>query len=597
MIPLSAILLTGCISAQSRDGDPAGPDDSLQWWQKTNAYEIYVNSFQDSNGDGYGDLKGIRSRLDHLCDLHVGAVWLTPVYKSPMKDNGYDVADYYDIDQRYGTMGEMDLLIEEAGKRDIRIVMDLVFNHTSDQNKWFMESSKSRDNEYSDWYIWRDPKEDGSEPNNWRSIFGGSAWKWCEDRQQYYLHTFAESQPDLNWENPDVRKALYDVANFWVNKGVGGFRMDAIPYIKKPADFSDGPVDGEDGLSDIHKATANTDGILDYLQEFKKEVTAGKDIFTVGEANGVASDQLQYWVGENGVFDMIFEFNHMNLEFDGAEVWCKAADWKLTDLKKALTDSQKATAENGWYPIYFENHDKPRSISHYFKEDADKVLAGRALGTILLTLRGTPFIYEGEELGYTNIALDSIDEYDDLNSRSQYEIALMEGFSEEEALGSVHRFSRDNARTPMQWDNSSQAGFTSGTPWLPVHEDYETENVSSEVADQASVLSWYKKLSAFRSGNRVLQDGDYEEYLADSEQIYAFARQNSEDRMVIMVNFTGSEAPYDPEKAGLKADKAEVLLSSYDDSKDAPPASIGVLRPYEAVVIRMDQGDGVSGSF
>ena len=315
-------------------------------------------------------------------------------------------------------------------------------------------------------------------------------------------------------------------------------------------------------------------------------MTGGNDIFTVGEANGVASDQLQYWVGENGVFDMIFEFNHMNLEFDDGEVWCKAADWKLTDLKKALTDSQKATADNGWYPIYFENHDKPRSISHYFPEDADKILAGRALGTILLTLRGTPFIYEGEELGMTNIAWDSIDEYDDLNSHSQYEIALRTGYSEEEALGFVHRFSRDNARTPMQWDDSSQAGFTNGDPWLPVHEDYETENASSEAADQASVLSWYQKLVAFRAENTVLLDGDYEEYLADSEQIYAFTRQNSEERIVIMVNFTGSEAAYDPEKAGLKTDKTEVLLSSYEDSKDARPASIGVLRPYEAVIIQ-----------
>ena len=582
---LSAFVLASC-NAKKQQNDRKRTEDDLLWWQKCNAYEIYVNSFQDSDGDGYGDLNGIRSRLDYLKQLGVKAVWLTPVYASPMKDNGYDVADYYAINERYGTMEDMNALIEEAGRMDIRIVMDLVFNHTSDQNQWFIQSARSKDNEYSDWYIWRDGKEDGSAPNNWRSIFGGSAWAWNEERQQYYLHTFAESQPDLNWENPDVRQALYDVANFWIEKGAGGFRMDAIPYIKKPADFSDGPADGEDGLCDIHKMTVNTDGILDFLREFKKEVTEGKDVFTVGEANGVASDQLKYWVGKDGVFDMIFEFNHMNLEFDGVEIWCKSSDWKLSDLKKALTESQKATADNGWYPIYLENHDKPRSISHYFPSDADKVLTGRALGTILLTLRGTPFIYEGEELGFRNVAWDSIDAYDDLNSRSQYDIALNEGYSQKEALEFVHRFSRDNARTPMQWDDSDQAGFTTGQPWLPVHDDFKTENVSYEAADPASVLSWYRRLVAFRQENDVLIGGDYEEYLSESEQIYAFARKNSRDRLVILVNFTDSEVFYDPARINADTEKAEILMSSYEDSRDASQARVGTLRPFEAVIIR-----------
>ncbi|MCR5024867.1 MAG: alpha-glucosidase [Lachnospiraceae bacterium] len=560
--------------------------DDLLWWQKTNAYEIYVNSFQDSDGDGYGDLNGIRSKLDHLKSLGVGAVWLTPVYESPMMDNGYDVADYYAINPRYGTMEDMDALIKEADEKGIRVVMDLVFNHTSDQNEWFLASKKSRDNEYSDWYIWRDPKEGGSEPNNWRSIFGGSAWTWCEERQQYYLHTFASAQPDLNWENPDVRQALCDIANFWIEKGAGGFRMDAIPYIKKPADFSDGPVDDSEGRADIHKMTANTDGILDFLREFKTKVTEGKDVFTVGEANGVSPDQLKYWVGSEGVFDMIFEFSHVNLDFKESETWCKTGSWLLTDLKKALTDSQKATASNGWYPIYFENHDKPRSIDHFFPGNTDPVLAGKALGTVLLTLRGTPFIYQGEELGFTNVAWDSIDDYDDLNSHSQYEIALSEGFSEEEALDCVHRLSRDNARTPMQWDISDQAGFTTGTPWLPVHDDYMTENADIEGKDPSSVLSWYRKLSAIRGEKDVLINGTYEELLPESEEIYAFERKNENARIVILVNFTGEDVSYDPEKAGInKAAGEKILHSSYEDIKDSAPASIGNLRPYEAVLI------------
>ena len=576
--------------ASGREGNEMGQvsdtdGKEMAWWQKVNAYEVYVNSFQDSDGDGYGDLNGIRQRLDHLEKLGVGAVWLTPVYESPMVDNGYDVADYYKINPRYGSMEDMDRLISEAGEKGIRIVMDLVFNHTSDQCEWFKESAKGKENDYSDWYIWRDGKPDGSEPNNWRSIFGGSAWTWCEARQQYYLHTFASAQPDLNWENPKVRQALYDVANFWLDKGVGGFRMDAIPYIKKPADFSDGTPDDKDGRVSIHDMTANTDGILDYLHEFKEKVAEGKDIFTVGEANGVAADQLSKWVGENGVFDMIFEFSHVNLEFSGAEVWCKAKDWSLSDLKKALTDSQEATKNNGWYPVFFENHDKPRSIDHYFPEDADPVLAGKAMGTVLMTLRGTPFIYQGQELGMRNVDWDTIEQYNDLNSYSQYQTALAEGYSEKEAMEFVHRFSRDNARTPMQWSSSEQAGFTTGTPWLPVHENYEKVNAETEQEDPGSVLSWYRKLAELRADTPALIEGAYEELFRDSKEIYAFTREDGADKLLIAVNFTGQNVTFDQAEAGLAENTApEILMSSYEDSE----AAAGTLRPYEAQVIKVN---------
>ena len=556
--------------------------EDLAWWQKTNVYEIYVNSFQDSDGNGYGDIKGISEHLDYLKALGVGAIWLTPVFASPMEDNGYDVADYYTINPLYGTNEDMDELLEEAGKRGIRVVMDLVFNHTSDQHEWFRESMKSRDNAYSDWYVWRDAKPDGSAPNNWRSIFGGSVWTWCEARQQYYMHTFAASQPDLNWENPAVRQALYDIANYWVDKGAGGFRMDAIPYIKKPADFSDGTPDSQDGTVDVHRMTANTEGILDYLHEFRQQVQNGTDIFTVGEANGVHAEDLPDWVGSNGVFDMIFSFDHL---IDWGD-WCAPNPWKLTDVKKALTSNVEFTEETGWYPVFFENHDRPRSINEYFPDGADPVLAGRAIGTVLLTLRGTPFIYEGEELGYVNAAFPTIDDYNDLSSKNQYESALSKGYTEAEALAGVQRFSRDNARTPMQWDDSESAGFTTGKPWLPVHDDFERENAATEAADPTSVLDWYLRLVDFRNANEVLIDGSYTEVFPDSEQVYAFTREDGDAELLIAVNFTGGEVPIDLSEAGIASpEDAEILLSSYENIDDAKP-SAEMLRPYEAIIVR-----------
>ena len=555
----------------------------LAWWQRTNVFEVYVNSFQDTNGNGYGDINGIAQHLDHFERLGVGAIWLTPVFVSPMEDNGYDVADYYTINPLYGSNEDMDALLAKAGERGIRIVMDLVYNHTSDQHEWFRASEKSRDNPYSDWYIWRDAKPDGSAPNNWRSIFGGSAWAWSQNRKQYYLHTFAASQPDLNWENPDVRQALYDIANYWVAKGVGGFRMDAIPYIKKPADFSDGMPDALDGMVSIHAMTANTEGILDYLHEFKSKVQDGTDIFTVGEANGIKPDDLPKWVGADGVFDMIFEFNHL---FD-TDPWHETKDWGLKNVKQALSASQQATASNGWYPIFFENHDMPRSIDCYFPEDADGTLAGQALATVLLTLRGTPFIYEGEELGYQNVAWQSIEEYNDLSSKNHYAVALSKGYSEEEALAFVHRTSRDNARTPMQWNDGQNAGFTTGTPWLSVHDDYEAQNAEKEASDRNSVLEWYCTLADFRQANDVLIDGDYTEIAASSDQIYAYTRNNGDDKLLVAVNFTGENASFDISEAGV-ADESDVtvLLSNYDDIGGAD-ARADMLRPYEAIIARV----------
>lgn len=550
--------------------------NELKWWQKSIVYQIYPKSFQDTTGTGVGDIPGVTSHLDYLKSLGTGAIWLTPVYPSPMVDTGYDISDYCGIDPSYGTMEDMEELIAEAKKRDIRIVMDLVFNHTSDQHPWFLESKKDRTNPKADWYIWRDAKPDGSAPTNWRAIFGGSAWKWCEERQQYYLHTFAEAQPDLNWENPKVRQALFDAANFWLDKGVGGFRIDAIVYIKKPA-FEDSPVDGADGLSGIHEMTANTPGILDFLHEFRRNVFDGHDIFTVGEANGVSPEELPQWVGKDGVFSMLFEFSHLELSYPEGEIWCKRFPWKLSQLKDALSASQAATAKEGWYPIFFENHDQNRAMHRYFPEGTDPKVAAKALATVLFTLRGTPFVYEGEEIGMTNTAFPKIEDYNDISTHGQYEYALKEGLSPEEALKAVQFQSRDNARTPMQWTRDTNAGFTSGKPWLPVHKDFMDCCVEAESEDGTSVLSYYRQMNRERTegkASEILLQGSYEELLHEDEHVYAFKRVLGEHAAYTVVNFTNDTVTYD----SSVFEDADILIGNYENAQK------GTLRPAEAVV-------------
>lgn len=558
----------------------------FDWWKRTIAYEIYPSSFQDSNGDGVGDLKGITSRLDYLASLDVGAIWLTPVYASPMVDNGYDVSNFYEINPLYGTMEDMDSLVAEAAKRNIKIVMDLVFNHTSDACQWFKESRANRDNSKSDWYIWRDGVGDsGNEPpNNWRGIFGGSAWEWCEERQQFYLHTFAKQQPDLNWENSEVRRALYDIANFWIKKGVGGFRIDAIPYIKKPADFKSGSPDAKDGLVSIHTMTVNTDGILDFLYEFKANVTAGKNVFTVAEANGVGPEDLKFWVGEQGAFDMLFEFGHIH----DVELWCKPGPFSMTQFKKALIASQRATAQNGWYPIFFENHDKPRCASNFFSDEIAKdsvkhILAEKAIATLLLTLRGTPFIYQGQEIGMTNVQWDSIEKYDEVNSKAQYKFALSEGLTHKQAMECVNRFSRDNSRTPMQWNAGENAGFSTGKPWLSLNENFVDVNVVAEANDTDSVLSWYRNLLKIRKSLPALTEGNFTPLLENNERIFAYKRGDS---ILVLANLTDCETIYDAKNLGGSCGSCScslnLLASNYGD------ATVGILRPLEAVIYRIN---------
>lgn len=538
--------------------------ENLRWWQKKPVYQIYPKSFLDTNGSGTGDLRGVIKKLDYIKSLDVGAIWLTPIYQSPMVDNGYDIANYTDIDPRFGNMDDFDELIAESDKRGIKIIMDLVFNHSSDQHSWFLESKSSKTNPKADWYIWRDEK------TNWRGIFGGSAWEWCEERQQYYLHTFAPQQPDLNWENPKVRQALYDSANFWLKKGVGGFRIDAIVYIKKPAEFLDGKPDSPDGTCAIHNMIANTPGILDFLNEFREKVFDGHDIFTVAEANSVKPEELPYWVGKNGVFNTLFEFSHVNVMFNNNdEVWHRSHAIRLTDFKKALTDSQNAT-KNSWYPIYFENHDKPRSVNNFFPYGSDKKLAAKAMATILFGLRGTPFIYQGEEIGLDNTKFDSIEQYDDISSHGAYNLARADGLSDKEAMRFVQKFSRDNARTPMQWNTSKNAGFTNGKPWLPVHSDFKACNVEIEEKNPDSVLNFYRKLIALRNSSEILLNGDYKELYPESEEIYMFSRSLGGKKLIIAVNFTTHDVKL-PISGGKK------IFGNYADEKN-------YLRATEAVI-------------
>lgn len=555
--------------------------DKLKWWQKTIAYEIYPKSFKDSNNDGIGDLNGISANLDYLQSLNVGAIWLTPVYDSPMKDNGYDVKDYYKINPLFGNDEDMDRLIKQGKKHGIKVVMDLVFNHTSEEHQWFQDSIMKK-NGKEDWYIWRDgvlgPDGNLLPPNNWGSVFGGSAWEYNQTRKQFYLHSFGKFQPDLNWENPQVRNALYDIANYWINKGVGGFRIDAVTYIKKPAGLPDGKVPEGETYCPVNNVSMNVPGILTFLDEFKKHVTDGKDIFTVAEANGVKSEELKYWVGKNGVFDMLFEFGICNLGCEG-EKWYKPKDFDITDIKKFINASQQATVTNeGWYPMFFENHDQPRSVNHYLpnvpKEDQDA--AAKGLGTILLTMHGTPFVYQGEEIGCINTNWNNINELDDISSKNQYEEALQHGLSEAQALECVRKFSRDNARTPMQWNDSTNAGFSEHTPWLRLNQEYETINVWNEKHNIDSVLNWYKEISDLRIEEPILTEGDFQMLLPNDKNIFAYTRGVGSKQVLVLVNFSKQNQDYDIDVSDMQP-IANSLGNDYTPNK---------LKPYQSLILK-----------
>ncbi|EYT96170.1 MULTISPECIES: glycoside hydrolase family 13 protein [Enterococcus] len=504
---------------------------SEKWWKEAVGYQIYPASFKDSNNDGIGDINGIREKLSYLKELGIDFLWINPIYQSPFVDNGYDISDYQAILEKFGTMDEFDALLAEAHQMGIKIIMDLVINHSSDQHEWFIESRQSVDNPYRDYYIWVDGTPDQA-PNEWQSIFGGSAWAYDEQTGQYYLHIFAKEQPDLNWESDKLKAELFTMIRWWLDKGIDGFRLDAISHVKKD-EYSVKAT--ENPFSPFQ----NVSGIEDHLTELKN-VFDEYDIMTVGEASGVSANEGPEWVGENGYFDMIFEFDHISIwkhEKDG--------DLDVLSLKQSLSAWQRALDGKGWNALYMENHDVPRCVS-VFGDTSPKYwqVSAKAIAMMYFFLQGTPFIYQGQEIGMTNLPFSSIDEIDAVDSKRLYQQLLDEGRSEEEALDIVANTTRDNSRTPMQWDDHSYAGFSEVAPWLLVNPNYQMINVADQTNDPESILSFYKKMIILRRENKGLVYGSFNEYLPENKQLFVYERVLDEERYLIIVNLTDEAATY-----------------------------------------------------
>lgn len=553
------------------------------WWKEAVAYQVYPRSFMDSNGDGIGDLQGMISKLDYIQDLGIDVIWICPMYKSPNDDNGYDISDYQDIMDEFGTMADFDQLLEEVHKRGMKLIIDLVINHTSDEHPWFIESRSSKDNPKRDWYIWRDGK-DGKEPNNWESIFSGSAWQYDEQTKQYYMHIFSKKQPDLNWRNPDVRHALHDMINWWLDKGIDGFRVDAISHINKEEGLADMP--NPEGLKYVPSFDKhmNVPGIHEYLQELKEETFSKYDIMTVGEANGVKvenQEDLYEWISEEkGKFNMVFQFEHLDLWNTEGNT-----DLDIVGLKKALTKWQKALENKGWNALFIENHDQPRRVSTWGNDQEYWYESATALATMYFLMQGTPFIYQGQEIGMTNVKFDSIEDYNDVADKNMYRIKREEGVPHEEIMKGIWLSSRDNSRTPMQWSDEPQAGFTTGTPWLGVNPNYKTINVEKQLHDQHSILHFYKKMIKLKKEHEIFTYGTYDLLLPDHPQIYAYTRTTGEEKVVILVNLTDQTANMN-EDLPFEVTSSQLLLANLEVNDHDAVKNIS-LKPFEARVYKV----------
>lgn len=538
-----------------------------KWWHSSVVYQIYPRSFNDSNGDGIGDINGIIEKLDYLKELEIDVIWISPVYKSPNDDNGYDISDYCDIMDEFGTMEDMDKLLSEAKNRNIKIVMDLVVNHTSDEHKWFIEAKKSKDNEYRDYYIWRDPVN-GKEPNDLGSCFSGSAWQYDEESGQYYLHLFSKKQPDLNWENEKVRKEVYNMMNFWVDKGIGGFRMDVIDLIGKVPDDS---------------ITGNGPKLHEYLQEMNKAALEGNDLLTVGETWGATPEVAKLYSNpERNELSMVFQFEHIGLDqIEGKEKWdVKPLD--LLDLKKVLSKWQTELDGEGWNSLFWNNHDLPRIVSRWGNDKEYRVESAKMLATLLHGMKGTPYIYQGEELGMTNIRLENINEYNDIETLNMYKDRISKGYAHDDIMNSIYIKGRDNARTPMQWDDSENSGFTTGKPWLAVNKNYKDINAKKALEDKNSIFHHYKKLIDIRKHNDTIIYGDYKLLCPEDKNIFAYIRELNEDKILVVCNFYCDEVNF---KLNHDYNFAEILLSNYSDSSTLLENL--KLRPYEAIMYRL----------
>ena len=555
-----------------------------RWWKESVVYQIYPRSFCDSNGDGIGDLNGITSKLDYLKELGVDVIWLSPVYKSPNDDNGYDISDYQDIMDEFGTMEDFDRMLATAHEKGIKIMMDLVVNHTSDEHKWFIESRKSTDNPYRDYYIWRPAKEDGSLPNNWGSCFSGPAWEYDKTTDMYFLHLFSKKQPDLNWDNPVVRQEVFDMMNWWLEKGVDGFRMDVISLISKEQPELPDKEPGINGYATFN-VSANGPHVHEYLQEMRQKALNNADTITVGECSGVTLEEAKkYARSDEKELNMVFQFEHMDVDSDE-----KAGKWTtrkmdLRDLKKILTRWQKGLQDIAWNSLYWENHDQPRSVSR-FGNDSDEYreISAKMLATCIHMMQGTPYVYQGEELGMTNCPFNTLDNFRDLESINAFHELTEQGkMTEEEMMAAIGYKGRDNARTPMQWDDSANAGFSGAdaTPWIMVNPNYTKINAKDQVSREDSVFKYYQELIRLRHESDLIVYGTYDLILDDDKDIYAYIRTLGDEKLIVYCNF--SENTREVELSEEFTD-GKILISNYNDAKVSEKIT---LRPYEAIVIQ-----------
>ncbi len=562
------------------------PQDDPQWWQSAVVYQVYPRSFADSDGDGVGDLRGVLEHLDHLERLGVDVVWLSPVYPSPMDDNGYDISDYQDVDPTFGTLADLDALVQGLHARGMKLVMDLVVNHTSDEHPWFVESRKGPDSPKRDWYWWRParegtvPGEPGAEPTNWGSFFSGPAWEYDETSGEYYLHLFSRKQPDLNWENPEVRHAVYDMMRWWVDRGVDGFRMDVINMISKAPGLPDGPVRPGEVYGDLHDAVIDGPRVHELLAEMHREVFAGVDrpLLLVGETPGVTVEEARHYTHPDPPeVDMVFQFEHMGVD-RGASKW-DVLPFDVRRLKEVLGRWQEGLADVGWNSLYWNNHDQPRVVSRFGDDGEHRERSAKALGTVLHLQRGTPYVYQGEELAMANYPFVSIDDFEDIESVNYYRESVAQGEDPAEVLASLRAMSRDNGRTPMQWDDSPNAGFTTGTPWLAVNPDHREVNAAAQVGRPGSVFEHYRALVRLRHEEPAVAYGDFHLLLPDDPQLFVFTRRHEDTELLVAANLSGVPAELPSTVSGPWED-AQVLLSNTGEATGA------WLEPWEARVLR-----------
>lgn len=545
-----------------------------QWWKEAVAYQVYPRSFNDSNNDGIGDLRGLIEKLDYLKNLGIDVIWLSPMYASPNDDNGYDISDYHAIMKEFGTMEDFDELLEKVHKKGMKLILDLVVNHTSDEHPWFIESRSSLDNPKRDWYYWADPKEDGSEPNNWESIFNGSTWEFDDKTGQYYFHLFSKKQPDLNWENPEVRQAVIDMMNWWFDKGIDGFRVDAISHVKKTFEMGDLPIPEDKKYAPVFDAATNQPGLQDWLQQVKDESLSKYDIMTVGEANGVNPDNADEWVGrKNGKFNMIFQFEHLGLWNTGE------SQFDVQAYKKVLNSWQKQLENTGWNALFIENHDQPRRVSTWGNDDKYWYESATSHATVYFLQQGTPFIYQGQEIGMTNFPFTSIEQFNDVSVKNEYHMVKEDG-GDTNALLDKHRMeNRDNSRTPMQWNDSAYAGFSEVSPWFPVNPNYTEINVEQQEEDPNSILQFYKEMIQLKKSDDIYTYGEFNLIDAENPKVFAYTRTLGDKKVLIVGNLTDETAKLN---ASLNVHPSNIKLHNYDTE-----INLSEIRPFEAFVVSL----------